>query len=133
MSEKRIFILAHAQARQRALECICAAPTGWRVTVEPPRRNGDINAALHAKIGEIAAMVPYFGALRSIESWKRLFVAAWLRATGESVELLPALDGAGVDVVFRRTSDMTQAQVRDLLLYIEAWESEHAPEESAKA
>jgi hypothetical protein len=38
--------------------------------------------------------------------------------------MLPALDGAGVDIVFRRTSDMSQAEVRELMAFIEAWEAE---------
>ena len=37
---------------------------------------------------------------------------------------LPALDGAGVDVVFRRTSEMSQREVSDLLAFIEAWDAE---------
>jgi hypothetical protein len=43
--------------------------------------------------------------------------------------MLPALDGAGVDIVFRRTSEMTQAEVRELLAFIEAWDV--APEAAA--
>ena len=52
-------------------------------------------------------------------------MAAWLRARGESVELLPALDGHGVDVVFRHTSKLTRAECSDLCEYVMAWCSEH--------
>ena len=52
---------------------------------------------------------------------KRLLVAAWLRARGESVEILPALDGHGIDVVFRRTSSLTKAECGELIDFIEAW------------
>lgn len=124
MNDKRIFVLAHLEARRRATQAVAEAPEGWRVTVEPPKRNGEINAALHAMLGEIADRVPWAGKLRTIESWKRLMVAAWLRAVGEQVEFLPAIDGHGVDVVFRRTSRMSQAEVRDLLAYVEAWAAE---------
>lgn len=124
MSDRRVFTLAHLEARRRAAQAVAEAPNGWRVTVEPPKRNLEINAALHATLGEIADRVPWAGKLRSIETWKRLMVAAWLRAVGEQVEFLPAIDGHGVDVVFRRTSEMTQAEVRDLLAYIEAWAAE---------
>ena len=37
------------------------------------------------------------------------------------VMLVPALDGNGVDIVMIRTSTMTQADMRDLLAYIDAW------------
>lgn len=33
----------------------------------------------------------------------------------------PALDGHGVDIVFRRTSKMTKAEVNELIEFIEAW------------
>ena len=51
--------------------------------------------------------------------------AAWLRARGESVEILPALDGHGVDVVFRHTSELTVAECVELSDFILAWGDEH--------
>ena len=37
------------------------------------------------------------------------------------MELLPAIDGHGVDVVFRRTSSLTRAECAELADYILAW------------
>ena len=48
------FILAHDLARRRAVAAVAEAPAGFVVTVEEPRRNNAINAALHAKLTEIA-------------------------------------------------------------------------------
>lgn len=129
MSDKRLFILTGQGRRSAAHWIEREAPEGWWVECSPPRRGADINAALHAKLGEIAAAVPWAGKRRSIEVWKRLLVAAWTRVQGESVELLPALDGHGVDIVFRRTSQMTQAEMRDLLGFVDAWAAENMPEE----
>lgn len=120
------FILAHPEARQRAVQAVQAAPAGHVVTIKPPTRNLEINAALHAKLTEIADSREWAGKRWDVETWKRLLVAAWSRATGESLVMLPALDGAGVDIVFRRTSAMTQAEVRELLTFIECWEAETA-------
>lgn len=124
MSEKRLFILAHMEARKRAAQAVAEAPEGYRVCIEPPKRDLNINAALHAKLAEIAASREWAGKRWDIETWKRLLVAAWSRATGQALVMLPALDGAGVDIVFRRTSAMTQAEVRELLTFIEAWAAE---------
>ena len=119
------FILdAHPEARQRAVQAVQAAPAGHVVTIKPPTRNLEINAALHAKLTEIADSREWAGKRWDVETWKRLLVAAWSRATGEALVMLPALDGAGVDIVFRRTSAMTQAEVRELLTFIECWEAE---------
>lgn len=124
VSEPRVFILAHPVARRRAQEFIGQAPDGWTVECKPPRRNSAINAALHAMLSDIAARMPWAGQKRDITTWKRLLTAAWLRARGEQVELLPAIDGKGVDVVFERTSQMSQAEVRELLTFVEAWAAE---------
>ena len=118
------FVLAHHEARRRAMAAVADAPDGHVVTVAEPTRNNVINAALHAKLGEIADSRDWAGRRWDIETWKRLLTAAWGRATGQAVVMLPALDGAGVDIVFRRTSDLTQAECRDLLAFIEAWEAE---------
>jgi hypothetical protein len=120
------FVLAHDTARAGAIKAVQAAPAGHIVTIKPPTRNLEINAALHAKLTEIAESREWAGKRWDVETWKRLLVAAWSRATGEALVMLPALDGAGVDIVFRRTSAMTQAEVRELLTFIECWEAETA-------
>jgi hypothetical protein len=51
--------------------------------------------------------------------------AAWLRDRGESIEVLPALDGHGIDVVFRRTSDLTRGECAELIEFVIAWKAEH--------
>lgn len=119
--EKRVFFLRHADARRGVGAFAMQAPEGWRVTFEPPKRGLDINAALHAKLGEIADRCEWAGRMWPLEVWKRLLVAAWSRANKEPVMLVPALDGHGVDIVMIRTSTMTQADMRDLLTFIDAW------------
>ena len=119
--DKRIFFLRHADARRGVEAFAMQAPEGWRVTFEPPKRGLDINAALHAKLGEIADRCEWAGRMWPMEVWKRLLVAAWSRANKEPVILVPALDGNGVDIVMIRTSTMTQADMRDLLGFIDAW------------
>ena len=121
---KQVFRLSHDLARRRAMSAVAEAPAGHVVTVAEPTRNSAINAALHAKLSEIAAAREWAGKRWDVETWKRLLTAAWGRATGQAVVMLPALDGVGVDIVFRRTSELTQAECRDLLAFIEAWEAE---------
>ena len=89
--------------------------------VRPETRSDKQNRLLHAMLGDIAAQLEWAGAKRDLEVWKRLLTAAWLRARGESVEILPALDGHGVDVVFRRTSKLTRAECAELCDFISAW------------
>ena len=91
------------------------------LTIKPTKRSSDANARLHAMLTDVAKQVDWSGKKRSVDVWKRLMTAAWLRATNERVELLPALDGHGVDVIYEPTSRMSGAKVSSLMQYVEAW------------
>ena len=120
-----VYRLVHQEARRRAALAVQQAPDGHIVTIKPPTRSGEQNAMLHALLTEIAARVPWAGKPRDVETWKRLLTAAWLRARGDAVEFLPALDGHGVDIVFRRTSTLTRAECSELVDFVNAWAAEH--------
>lgn len=99
---------------------------GQRITlsVEEERRNLPQNALLHATLAEIARTREWAGRKWEMEVWKRLLTAAWMRARGEQVLCVPALDGHGVDVVFQRTSTLSKAQMAELIDFIQAWEAD---------
>lgn len=115
------FNLINHDVRLRACEAIMSASDRMRVEIKERKRSLDQNAKLHSLLGDIAKQVPWAGKKRDTETWKRLMTAAWLRARGDQVEFLPALDGHGVDVVFCRTSDLTIPEVSELIEYINAW------------
>lgn len=96
---------------------------GHRMVVEvrPETRSLAQNAKLHATLTDIASQVEWAGKKRDVDTWKRLLTAAWCRTRGEAVEFLPALDGHGVDIVFRRTSELTKSEMADLVEFINAW------------
>jgi hypothetical protein len=96
---------------------------GHRLTLEvrQEKRSDAENRLLHAMLTYIAKNREWAGSKRDAETWKRLLTAAWLRARGEHVEMLPALDGCGIDVVFRRTSDLTRSECAELITFIYAW------------
>ena len=48
-------------------------------------------------------------------------VAAYERAHGRHSAFYPALDGNGMDIVYRRTSRMSQDEIRELIMYTESW------------
>lgn len=94
------------------------------LTLEDERRNLEQNALLHALLTDISQRHEWAGRKRDIDTWKRLFVAAWCRTRGEQIEMLPALDGHGVDIVFRRTSKMSKSDVSELIDYVQAWDAQ---------
>ena len=98
------------------------------------QRSTEQNARLHALLSDIAEQKEWAGKKLDPESWKRLLVAAWSRANGGNVEIVPAIDGAGFDVIYRRTSRMSKQEVSELIEYCTAWAIEqgirlHDPEE----
>jgi len=88
------------------------------------RRSEAENKLLHALISHIAQHHEWAGAKRSVDVWKRLLIASWCRATGENVEMLPALDGHGYDIIWRKSSRLTVAECADLIEWIYCWGAE---------
>jgi hypothetical protein len=103
-----------------------ALQAGQRMVIEvkPETRSNAENNLLHALIDEIAKKLEWAGKKRDPEVWKRLLVAAWCRVHGESVEILPALDGHGVDIVPARTSKLSRKECADLIEFVFAWGAE---------
>ena len=128
MSEARTYRLFNAQQAQASLQALyrelkpyLLAEHRFEVVVKPEKRSNAENALLHAMLSHVAKSLPWAGKKRDVETWKRLIVASWCRARGEPVELLPAVDGHGVDIVFRRTSELTRSECAELITYLDAW------------
>ena len=122
---KQTYILAHSTARQRASAACHDAPEGYAVTISPPKRSLAENAMLHAMLTTISNQIDWAGKKRDVETWKRLMVAAWCRIKGEQVEMLPALDGHGFDIVYAKTSELDKSDCADLITFVQAWAAEH--------
>lgn len=88
-------------------------------------RSIEKNAHLHAVLSAISKQKQWAGKWLDIKAWKRLMVAAWERAHGRTAEFYPALDGQGFDVVYRRTSRMAEEEIRELIVFAEAWAIEN--------
>jgi hypothetical protein len=91
------------------------------IVARPAKRSAEHSARFHAMLGWLSKNVQWAGTHRSIDEWKRLTVAAWERARGESTEYLPALDGKGIDIVFRHTSEMSGRDMAELIEWVFAW------------
>ena len=132
MAERITMSLYNAQQAHQAIQTAWHHAKGWlmasdtRLTLEirPEKRSDAQNRLLHACLSEISKQVEWAGAKRDVDTWKRLLTAAWLRARGEHIEMLPALDGHGVDIVFRRTSQLTKAECAELSEFVMAWAAE---------
>lgn len=114
-------ILSNPVAKRVAQREIENAPHGFICTLSEPPRNLNQNAALHATIADIASQKQWAGEHMDVEAWKRLLTAAWCRATQQGAKIVPALDGYGFDVIYRRTSTLSKRECGELLEYVTAW------------
>lgn len=136
MSDRLTLRLHNPQQAYGAIQRAWQHAKGWLgaggkrlvLEIKAETRSDRQNRLLHAMLGDIAAQVDWAGKRRDSEVWKRLLVAAWCRARREQVELLPALDGHGVDIVFRRTSQLTRGECAELCDFIHAWAADNGVE-----
>ncbi len=96
-----------------------------KVTVTDADRSVEQNAKLHAMLSDISRQVEHAGQKWNLLIWKRLCTAAWLRESGEDPQLIPAIDGNGVDIVYERTSKLSVKKCAELMEWIQAFGDEH--------
>lgn len=70
-------------------------------------------------LSEVARQVDWYGQKLNAEDWKTIFTASLRKA-----RVVPGLDGGFVPLGMR-TSDMTKAELGDLMTLIEAFGAEH--------
>ncbi len=104
MTDSATFRLVHPRARELAVKAVLGAQEGYVVTIGEETRTLEANAAAHAALTDIAEQVSWHGKRFNVLTWKRLTQASFLRDQGEQVELIPALDGNGFDVIYEKSS-----------------------------
>lgn len=112
--------LVHSEARRRAVQAVLDAPEGHVVTIKPPTRSLEQNAALWAMLGDVASQVVWHGRRLDAESWKHIFTSSLKRQ-----DVVPNLDGTGFVVLGQSTSKMTKSEMSDLLELIQAFGAQH--------
>lgn len=122
------FFLTNAGAIKSACDFIWnIQPDGEKsffVEVKEATRTSKQNALLHVLLTDISKQCDINGQKFSVEIWKRLCVASWLREHNEKPLLIPSLDGTGVDIIYEKTSKLSVSKVRDLIEWCYAFGSE---------
>lgn len=116
---KQLFVMAHAEARRRAVQAIQTAPDGYVVKITPPTRSLEANAAMWAALNDVAAQVIWHGRRLDAESWKHIFSASLKKQ-----DVVPNLDGTGFVVLGQSTSKFTKAEMADMIELIRAFGTE---------
>lgn len=112
------FILAHDEARRRAIVAVSEAPAGYVVTVKEATRNSEQNALLWVLLTAFSAQLvwPVNGQMVKLEAeeWKCILSAAYKR---EAQRVAMGIDG-GMVMLGRRTSKMGKRQFAEFIEFI---------------
>lgn len=85
------------------------------------QRSTEQNARLHALLSDISEQKEWAGQKWDVEDWKRLLTGAFERTQGRSMRVVPALDGHGLEVLYKRTSRMSKQEMSELIEFCTAW------------
>jgi NinB protein len=121
MSGRALLILSNPAVRALARVWIDKAPAGTRVTFQDGQRSLEQNARMWAMLTDVSRQQKHCGRRYTPGQWKVLF----LHACGREVKYLPSLDGSTFIPWGQSSSDLSKAEMMELLSFIEAWGAEH--------
>jgi hypothetical protein len=115
---RRLFVLDSRDKRQFVARLVSSLPRFARVEIKDAKRTLPQNDKMWAMLTEFAEQAEWGGKKRTTGDWKDLFTAA-VKVAGGGVEAVPGLEG-GLMLLGLHTSDMTVAEMADLITYMES-------------
>lgn len=116
---RRTFIVRSRKDREAIARWAAECSEGVSVEFKAPRRNLDQNALMWCLLGEISKQVVWYGAKLSAEDWKDVLTASLRKA-----RVVPGIDPGTYVPLGMRTSDMTKAEMAELIELILAFGAE---------
>ncbi|MCA6264122.1 MAG: recombination protein NinB [Phenylobacterium sp.] len=114
----RALIILHRQTdRDRASAWVRSAPWGTRITFQEAKRSTDQNARMWAMLTDVARQVQWDGQRLSADDWKLIF----LQGLKQELRMVRNLDGNGFVQLGRSSSDLSVAEMADLIDLIAAF------------
>jgi len=107
--------------RQEAARWASRAPLGWRVEFKEPKRTTEQNSLMWSLISQISIQREHHGRKYTPEQWKCIF----MQALGQEQEFAPTLNGNTIFPLGFRSSELSKAEMTDLIEFILAWAAEN--------
>lgn len=114
-------VLVNDDLRRKAVRWCQKAPAGSRIEFRGPQRTLPQNAKMWALLSEVAEQLPWHGIKLSPDDYKLLF----LDALSREVRMVPNLEGNGLVSLGRSSSELSVAEMADLITLIEAFGANH--------
>ena len=120
MSHALISIASEAD-RAKATRWVTQAPAGTRLEFKLPKRSLPQNDLMWAALTDVATQLKWHGIKLSPDDWKLIFLDALKR----EVRMVPNIDGNGFVNLGRSSSDLSKAEMTDLIDLIHAFGASH--------
>lgn len=129
---RAFLVLANDAIRAKAVNWIAKAPRDTRVTFQGPKRTLDQNSRMWAMLTDISEQAEHHGRRYVPGDWKVIF----LSALGRETRFVPNLDGTGLIPIGQSSSDLSVAEMGEMIELMQSWGAENGvvfsdPEERA--
>jgi len=114
-------VLNSRERRERAASWAMKLPAGTRVEFKETKRSIPQNDRMWAMLTDLATQLPWHGIKLAPDDWKLLFLDALKR----ELRMVPNLDGNGFVNLGRSSSDLSKAEMSDLIELIHAFGAKH--------
>ena len=118
---RQYFVMWNSEMRRRAHQAIDAAPNEARVEVKDPKRTLPQNSRFWAMLTDVSRQYEHCGRKYEPDQWKVLF----LSSLGREMQFAPSLDGRGFVPLGQSSSDLSVAEMADLITFMLAWGAEN--------
>jgi hypothetical protein len=119
---RAVIVLKEDEDRQKVARWAAKTAQGTRVEFKAPRRSLPQNDRMWAMITDIAIQLPWHGIKLSPDDWKLLFLDSLKR----ELRMVPNLDGNGFVNLGRSSSDLSKAEMTDLIDLMHAFGANHS-------
>lgn len=116
--DRRVYILKSPKQRAFVANVVATLQKDWRIEIKGPKRTVDQNSLMWVWLSAYADQATYHGEKLTAGDWKDLFTGA-LKAAQNGLRIVPGLDG-GLMVLGLRTSDMSVAEMGDLITFMQS-------------
>lgn len=129
---RAVITLSTPADRERAIKWSQQAPAGTRLEFKRPKRSLPQNDRFWAMLTDVATQKEHAGRKYTPDQWKILF----MHACGREVQFIPSLDNATFIPWGQSSSDLSKAEMTELIEFIQAWGAEngvvfHDPESAS--
>ena len=118
---RHLVVINSTADRERAARYVALAPFGTRVELKAAKRSLPQSDFMWSMLTDISRELPWHGIKLTPSDWKLLFLDALKR----ELRMVPNLDGDGFVNLGRSSSDLSKAEMGDLIELIRQFGANH--------